>query len=218
MKRIISVLLALIMTVLTACSCSGNKQTSEQYVIALNPSIMFEDGKVNSLRNTVASAIQKDIKGNNTTLYDNSNWKWVSRDKDNENNWYIRQVTDLSTWSNAFNATESSAPYSYLFGNNSANSLGVYDVEKMRIDSPKGAELNKNGYSPYYLYRQKKTVGGGENCGFTLNGKACIYNIVSTDETHSIYACGAGATTKILTPSGVVRQRNARYPYEYLKK
>lgn len=80
------------------------------------------------------------------------------------------------------------------------------------------AELNKNGYSPYYLYRQKKTVGGGENCGFTLNGKACIYNIVSTDETHSIYACGAGATTKILTPSGVVRQSNARYPYEYLKK
>lgn len=145
MKRIIAVLLVVIITVLTACSCTDSKNESEQYVIALNPSIMFEDGKVNSLRNTVASAIQKDIKGNKTSLYDNSNWKWVSRDKDNENNWYIRQVTDLSTWSDSSDNTASSAPYSYLFGNNSANSIGVYDVGKMKIKSPKGAELNKNG-------------------------------------------------------------------------
>ena len=78
--------------------------------------------------------------------------------------------------------------------------------------------LFENGYSPYYLYRQKKTVGSGENCGFTLDGRSCIYNIVSTDETHSIYGCGSGATTKILTQDGVERQSNARYPYEYLKR
>ncbi len=145
MKRIIAALLAVIMLVLTACSEAEAKKETEQYVIALNPSIMFEDGKVNSLRNMVASSIQKDVGGNNTSLYDNSNWKWVSRDKDNENNWFIRQVTSLSTWSNSFSDTASSAPYSYLFGNNSANSLGVYDVEKMKISSPKGAELNKSG-------------------------------------------------------------------------
>ena len=145
MKKIIAVLLAVITIVLTACSCSGGKNESEQYVIALNPSIMFEDGKVNSLRNTVASAIQKDFKEKNTSLYDNSNWKWVSRDKEDENNWYIRQVTSLSTWSDSFATTSSSAPYAYLFGNNSANSLGVYDVGKMKVSSPKGAELNKNG-------------------------------------------------------------------------
>ncbi len=146
MKRIIAVLLSVIMLFLTSCSSETvSKKESEQYVIALNPSIMFEDGQVNSLRNTVASAIQNDIKGKNTSLYDNSNWKWVTRENDNENNWYIRQTTGLSTWSSAFNTTAASAPYSYLFGNNSLNSLGVYDVEKMKIVSPDGAELNKSG-------------------------------------------------------------------------
>ena len=145
MKRIIAVLLAVIMLVLTACSEAEAKKETEQYVIALNPSIMFEDGKVNSLRNTVASSIQKDIKGNKTSLYDNSNWKWVFRENDNENNWFIRQTTSLSTWANSFKDTAASAPYSYLFGNNSLNSIGVYDVEKMKIGSPEGAELNKNG-------------------------------------------------------------------------
>lgn len=87
----------------------------------------------------------------------------------------------------------------------------------LRHLSSSHASLISSGYRPYYLYRQKKTVGGGENCGFTLGGKACIYNIASTDETHSIYGCGSGATTKILTPSGIKRQSNARYPYEYLK-
>ena len=145
MKRIIAVLLAVIMLVLTACSEAEAKKETEQYVIALNPSIMFEDGKVNSLRNTVASSIQKDIKGNKTSLYDNSNWKWVFRENDNENNWFIRQTTSLSTWANSFKDTAASAPYSYLFGNNSLNSIGVYDVGKMKIGSPEGAELNKNG-------------------------------------------------------------------------
>lgn len=149
MKKMISVLLTALIFVATACSCNGRKETNQttvqQYVIALNPSIMLEDGKVNSLRNTVASAIKKDINSKNTSLYDNSNWKWVYRDNDSVNNWYLREASDLSTWSSASNETDSSAPYSYLFGNKGANSLGVYDVEKMKIKSPKGAELNKNG-------------------------------------------------------------------------
>lgn len=147
MKKIIAVLLAVIMMFLTACSEEPviKKNESEQYVIALNPSVMFADGTVNSLRNTVASAMQTDIKGNNTSLYENSNWKWVFRETDNENNWYIRQVTDLSTWADSYRDTAASAPYSYLFGNNSLNSLGVYDVEKMKINPPQGGELNQSG-------------------------------------------------------------------------
>ena len=92
MKRIIAVLLAVIMMVLTFCSCSGSKKENEQYVIALNPSVMFEDGKVNSLRNTVASAIQKDVNKNKTSLYESSNWKWVSRENDEEN--IVRRINE----------------------------------------------------------------------------------------------------------------------------
>lgn len=122
---------------------------------------------------------------------------------------------------------------SFGFENITIHSLTVKNASLLSSDvssyDPRGSEVLKrlsrsqsaltaNGYAPYYLYRQKKTVGGGENCGFTLDGKACIYNIASTDETHSIYGCGSGATTKILTPRGVERLSNARYPYEYLKK
>ena len=33
------------------------------------------------------------------------------------------------------------------------------------------------GMEPYYLYRQKNMAGNFENVGYSLPGKACIYNI-----------------------------------------
>lgn len=156
MKRIVAILLAVMMTLLTACSNTASvevnkkpnqnvsKEETEQYVIALNPSIMFEDGQVVSLRNTVASSIQKDYGNNTTSLYEASNWKWITRNND-ENDWYIRQTTSLSTWFDAFCNTAATAPYSYIFGNNNTNSLGVYDVNKMDVNSPNGANFNESG-------------------------------------------------------------------------
>lgn len=100
-----------------------------------------------------------------------------------------------------------------------AHSVSSYDplgsVVLKRL-SRSHAMLAERGYSPYYLYRQKKTVGSGENCGFALENKACLYNIVSTDETHSVYGCGSGATTKLIFQDGVKRMSNPRYPYEYI--
>ena len=34
------------------------------------------------------------------------------------------------------------------------------------------------GMEPYYLYRQKNMAGNFENVGYSLPGKACIYNIL----------------------------------------
>ncbi|QOR35690.1 coproporphyrinogen dehydrogenase HemZ [Clostridium sp. 'deep sea'] len=53
-------------------------------------------------------------------------------------------------------------------------------------------------YIPYYLYRQKNTVGGHANIGYSIKGYECIYNMVMISELCSIYACGAGAVTKVL--------------------
>ena len=33
------------------------------------------------------------------------------------------------------------------------------------------------GMEPYYLYRQKNMAGNFENVGYSLPGKACLYNI-----------------------------------------
>ena len=79
------------------------------------------------------------------------------------------------------------------------------------------------GYIPYYMYRQKKTVGNYENVGFALEGAEGVYNIHMMEETHSIFSVGAGAVTKLVKlakDSGekvkISRLFNQKYPYEYL--
>ena len=61
--------------------------------------------------------------------------------------------------------------------------------------------LRNAGYRPYYMYRQKNTQGRLENVGYTLPGKACVYNVDIMEETHSIHASGAGAISKRVFPS-----------------
>ena len=74
------------------------------------------------------------------------------------------------------------------------------------------------GYVPYYLYRQKNTVGNFENVGFCLPGTEGLYNILMMEELHSVFAVGAGAVTKLVSPdrSYIERIFSPKYPYEYL--
>ena len=79
------------------------------------------------------------------------------------------------------------------------------------------------GYQPYYMYRQKNTVGNYENVGFALDGKKGYYNIYMMEEIHSIFAAGAGAVSKFVdfAPANgekrtIERFFNQKYPYEYL--
>ena len=77
--------------------------------------------------------------------------------------------------------------------------------------------LSAQGYAPYYLYRQRKMLGNLENVGWTKPGAACLYNVFIMEETHTILACGAGATTKLRNPYGDQIERIFKYkfPYEY---
>ncbi len=79
------------------------------------------------------------------------------------------------------------------------------------------------GYIPYYMYRQKNTVGNFENVGFALPGYEGLYNIYMMEEVHSIFAAGACAVTKLVdyaprdgAPRYIERVFNPKYPYEYL--
>ena len=80
----------------------------------------------------------------------------------------------------------------------------------------------QTGYRPYYMYRQKNTVGNYENVGFSLEGYEGLYNIYMMEEVHSILAAGAGAVTKLVKhgagedKSYITRLFNPKYPYEYL--
>lgn len=79
-------------------------------------------------------------------------------------------------------------------------------------------ELAKNGYAPYYLYRQKNTVGNAENCGYSKKGKECLYNIMTMEDRNTVFACGASALTKIVTGGRIERFAFPKYPFEYLQR
>jgi len=58
--------------------------------------------------------------------------------------------------------------------------------------------LTAAGYEPYYLYRQKYMAGNLENTGYTLPGKACVYNVDVMEEIAQNVACGANAVSKAI--------------------
>ena len=81
-----------------------------------------------------------------------------------------------------------------------------------------------SGYKPYYMYRQKNTVGNLENVGFSIEGHEGLYNIFMMEETQSIFAIGAGAVTKLVKKGDpekggyrIERIFRPKYPYEFLR-
>lgn len=74
------------------------------------------------------------------------------------------------------------------------------------------------GYVPYYMYRQKNTIGNFENVGFSLDGMEGKYNIFIMEEVHSIFSVGAGASIKVVSPDRkrIKRYFMPKYPYEYI--
>ena len=80
------------------------------------------------------------------------------------------------------------------------------------------------GYRPYYLYRQKNTVGNLENVGYAKVGAEGLYNIYMMEELHTVFAVGAGAVTKLVhrphqtCNAEIERVFTPKYPYEYLSR
>ena len=84
--------------------------------------------------------------------------------------------------------------------------------------------LSSSGYPPYYMYRQKNTVGNLENVGYARPGYEGLYNVYMMEEVQSIFAAGASAVTKLVSlpdSAGKVKLKRIfqpKYPYEYLKE
>ena len=80
--------------------------------------------------------------------------------------------------------------------------------------------LKSSGYYPYYMYRQSKSVGNLENVGWCKDNMDCLYNVYMMDETHSVFAVGAGAVTRLKNQDTgkIERIYNFKYPYEYIDR
>ena len=120
------------------------------------------------------------------------------------------------------------------FNNITVHTLSVKNASPMRFDeadvydadginarkcvSYARRRLADAGLLPYYLYRQKNTVGNAENVGYAVPGTECDYNVLMMEETNTVFACGASAITKLVSADGSVINRIAfpKYPFEYL--
>ncbi len=82
------------------------------------------------------------------------------------------------------------------------------------------SECILSGYLPYYLYKQKYTLGNHENEGYCKYGHESFYNIAMMNEIEHIFGLGAGATSRIIGDSytsKIEHFENYKYPYEYIK-
>ncbi len=107
------------------------------------------------------------------------------------------------------------------------NDTGVYSLSGG--DAAKSVSYSQlrakfSGYKPYYMYRQKNTVGNLENVGFSKEGSEGMYNIYMMEEMQTIFAVGAGSVTKLVeydrndeTKTKIERIFRPKFPYEYLK-
>lgn len=71
-----------------------------------------------------------------------------------------------------------------------------------RMVSDAAAELRRNGYFPYYMYRQKHMTGNFENVSYAKKGTESVYNIRIMDEHQTIIALGAGGISKAYYDDG----------------
>ena len=79
--------------------------------------------------------------------------------------------------------------------------------------------LESAGYIPYYMYRQKDTLGGLENTGYSKSGSEGIYNVYMMDDVSSVIGLGSGAVTKLINYETNKIERIYKYkdPWEYIK-
>lgn len=107
---------------------------------------------------------------------------------------------------------------STIMTENESESVSANGVSDMLDYASK--TLRENGYHPYYMYRQSKSLGNLENVGWCKEGKECFYNILMMEEYQSIFSVGAGAVTKLRSNDGGVIERifNFKYPFEYVSR
>ena len=101
----------------------------------------------------------------------------------------------------------------------------IEDFEKLRFAKDMDSMvqysydfLTEKGYNPYYLYKQKNTLGNLENVGFAKAGHESLYNIYIMEEIQTILAMGAGASTKMVKGDRIERVFNPKEATDYINR
>ena len=76
------------------------------------------------------------------------------------------------------------------------------------------------GMKPYYLYKQKNTIGNSHNIGYAKDDYVSLYNIHIMEDTQDIIALGAGAISKFINfdTNKITRIANPKDVDEYIRR
>ena len=101
----------------------------------------------------------------------------------------------------------------------------ISDFEKLRFATDMDSMvqysydyLTDKGYNPYYLYKQKNTLGNLENVGFSKSGHESLYNIYIMEEIQTVLAMGGGASTKMVKGDRIERVFNPKEAADYITR
>lgn len=101
----------------------------------------------------------------------------------------------------------------------------IDDFEKLRFATDTASMvdfaheyLNKKEYEPYYMYKQRNTLGNLENVGFSKKGHESLYNIYIMEEIQTILAMGGGASTKMVRGDRIERVFNPKEAGDYINR
>ena len=96
-------------------------------------------------------------------------------------------------------------------------SEGYSQTQETNFEKIRDEFVEKSGYMPYYLYRQKHMFLNIENIGFEKNNRKSIYNISMMEDLENIIGFGLGASTKFINNNKINRLMNYRTLNDYNK-
>ncbi len=81
-----------------------------------------------------------------------------------------------------------------------------------------GKMLCEAGMNPYYMYKQRNTLGNLENVGYAKAGHESLYNVYIMEEVQPILALGAGGSTKMVKGDLIERVYNPKDASDYVNR
>lgn len=76
--------------------------------------------------------------------------------------------------------------------------------------------LTEKKIYPYYMYKQRNTLGNLENVGYAKKGHESLYNVYIMEEVQPIIALGAGGSTKMVMDGNIQRVFNPKDAADYI--
>lgn len=110
-----------------------------------------------------------------------------------------------------------------LYMKRASNMIEHFEQLRFALDSEKmvdlsGKMLTDAKLNPYYMYKQRNTLGNLENVGFAKTGHESLYNVYIMEEVQPILALGAGGSTKMVKGDLIERVYNPKDASDYVNR